>query len=201
MNVFKCLLFYRPNVEASKVQRSASKSSFTLPRIGQILPKSTKGDDKSDGNAHSKHSGGGTGSRLNMKEVLAVAALSFHSHIEGLVIGLGHNTVDVWQLFAGRWFILLDQMALINNPFRLFAFCSDFNTPLHHVIPARVRDGLFKSEPEVSRNLCRPVFARNLSGSGHRHWHLLDWFWRQLFGHLDSQRYISTVSSFGMLNF
>lgn len=79
---------YRPNVEASKVQRSTLKHNFQLPKMPSLKL------DKTDGSA------GSMVKTWTRQELVATVLLSFYSLIEGLVVGLATSHVNLWQLFA-----------------------------------------------------------------------------------------------------
>jgi len=84
---------YRPNVEASKVQRSTLKHSFQLPKINLKSDKTDKG------------SGGGAAKvgslfKVSRQELIATSLLCIYSIVEGLVVGLALSNNEVWQLFA-----------------------------------------------------------------------------------------------------
>ena len=83
---------YKPNVEASKVQRSTLKHNFQLPKIN------LKTKMKSDKTDHGKDN------KINFKvpkrEAVAISLLSLNAFFEGLVIGLGTSQLNLWQLFS-----------------------------------------------------------------------------------------------------
>jgi len=85
---------YRPNVEASKVQRSTLKHSFQLPKINLKSPNT---DNTDSGGATNK---GQSVFSISRQELIAISLLSLYSVIEGLVVGLGLTNNNVWQLFA-----------------------------------------------------------------------------------------------------
>jgi len=85
---------YRPNVEASKVQRSTLKHSFQLPKINLKSPNT---DNTDSGGATNK---GHSVFSISRQELIAISLLSLYSVIEGLVVGLGLTNNNVWQLFA-----------------------------------------------------------------------------------------------------
>lgn len=85
---------YRPNVEASKVQRSTLKHSFQLPKINLKSPNT---DNTDSGGATNK---GKSVFSISRQELIAISLLSLYSVIEGLVVGLGLTNNNVWQLFA-----------------------------------------------------------------------------------------------------
>jgi len=85
---------YRPNVEASKVQRSTLKHSFQLPKINLKSPNT---DNTDSGGATNK---GHSIFSISRQELIAISLLSLYSVIEGLVVGLGLTNNNVWQLFA-----------------------------------------------------------------------------------------------------
>merc|ERR1711997_497527 len=80
---------YRPNVEASKVQRSTLKHSFQLPKIN------LKSKDKPDSSEKE-----GPVFSISRQELIATILLCCHSVVEGLAVGLAMTTSNVWQLFA-----------------------------------------------------------------------------------------------------
>eukprot|EP00093_Oithona_nana_P007825 07825.XXX_31619_29896_1 [CDS] Oithona nana genome sequencing. len=80
---------YKPNVEASKVQRSTLKHNFQLPKINLKLK-----TDKTD--SSEKRSS----FKVPKKEVVAISLLSLNAFFEGLVIGLGTSELNLWQLFS-----------------------------------------------------------------------------------------------------
>lgn len=80
---------YKPNVEASKVQRSTLKHNFQLPKINLKLK-----TDKTD--SSEKRSS----FKVPKKEVVAISLLSLNAFFEGLVIGLGTSQLNLWQLFS-----------------------------------------------------------------------------------------------------
>merc|ERR1712223_287174 len=84
---------YRPNVEASKVQRSTLKHSFQLPKINLK-------SDKTDKAAASGVAKMGSLLRISRQELIATSLLCIYSIIEGLVVGLALTNNEVWQLFA-----------------------------------------------------------------------------------------------------
>jgi len=83
---------YRPNVEASKVQRSTLKHSFQLPKINLKSPPKDKPD--------TSEKAGGPVFSISRQELIATILLCCHSLVEGLSVGLAMTTNNVWQLFA-----------------------------------------------------------------------------------------------------
>ena len=87
---------YRPNVEASKVQRLTLKHNIQLPKLS--IPKGiiSKGD-QTDTKAKS--------SKFAMKkhEIVTVGLLCLYYLSEGLIIGLSSSHVSLWQLFSGAY--------------------------------------------------------------------------------------------------
>ena len=71
---------YKPNVEASKVQRSTLKHNFQLPKINLKLKTATDKTDSSEKQSSFK---------VPKKEVVAISLLSLNAFFEGLVIGMG----------------------------------------------------------------------------------------------------------------
>ena len=96
---------YRPNVEASKVERSTMKHSFQLPKINLKSPKkmmakasAAGGQDKFDAaTAESSDS-----MNIPQHELVALFMICFHAFVEGLVVGLGTTNTNIWQLFSGK---------------------------------------------------------------------------------------------------
>jgi len=82
---------YKPNVEASKVQRSTLKHNFQLPKINLKLKTATDKTDSSEKQSSFK---------VPKKEVVAISLLSLNAFFEGLVIGLGTSQLNLWQLFS-----------------------------------------------------------------------------------------------------
>ena len=82
---------YRPNVEASKIQRSANRNMFSLPKIN--LKKPSFKQDKTDASSSSV--------TISRFELIAITLLSFHAIVEGLIIGLATSQINLWQLYAG----------------------------------------------------------------------------------------------------
>ena len=92
---------YRPNVEASKVQRSTLKHNFQLPKINLKSPMKTK--DKTDSTRQSF--------KVPKREAVAITLLSLNAFIEGLIVGLGTSQINLWQLFA----VLLTHQILMST--------------------------------------------------------------------------------------
>jgi hypothetical protein len=95
---------YRPNVEASKIQRT-TKSIFTMPKINLKSPSklmsgnnSSSSPDKTDKSGSKKTS---EPTNVRVRELAAISGLSFHVFIEGLVLGLATSSTNLWQLFSG----------------------------------------------------------------------------------------------------
>ena len=83
---------YKPNVEASKVQRSTLKHNFQLPKINlKTKMKSDKTDNGKDNKINFK---------VPKREAVAISLLSLNAFFEGLVIGLGTSQLNLWQLFS-----------------------------------------------------------------------------------------------------
>lgn len=91
---------YRPNVEASKIQRSAFSHGFHLPKfnIKPALPSIKKNLDKTDT---------GLVVTISFVESVSLCLLCIHAFIEGLIVGLGTSDTNLWQLFAGTWLIAM----------------------------------------------------------------------------------------------
>ena len=87
---------YRPNVEASKIQRSAFSHGFHLPKFNlKPLPTLNKSNkDKADS---------GVVVTISFVESVSLCLLCIHAFIEGLIVGLGTSDSNLWQLFAGRF--------------------------------------------------------------------------------------------------
>jgi len=84
---------YRPNVEASKVQRLTLKHNIQLPKLSipkGIISKSDQTDTKAKSSkfAMKKH------------EIVTVGLLCLYYLSEGLIIGLSSSHVSLWQLFS-----------------------------------------------------------------------------------------------------
>ena len=57
-------------------------------------------------------------SASSIRDFITVLALSFHSVFEGLAVGLGEDTSDVWQLFGGEH--IIHEKAVLNCNVLLF---------------------------------------------------------------------------------
>ena len=64
-------------------------------------------DSNGDSHAHHSHQQNGVkvknGRRIALRDFFTVLALSLHSVLEGMAIGLEEHPTDIWVLFAGNW--------------------------------------------------------------------------------------------------